>query len=399
MTRLVDRCKYEKVTQLVQPFAGFIAASEYGHRVVGPPRATLTAEQRALASDDPLSFRFVAGRKAGRPRDEAMAWIDDCVARGVLVPFGPGVVVYRQEKDDFTATGFLADLSLEAYEAGRVKRHERTIAKTQRRMAEYMRNTRIYGNPPVTSYRSQASLEQAIAAHTQSQPSFAFTTADGISHELWVVEAGAAEDLCGRVDSGLYITDGHHRLAAASLAASEEGRTGARIPAGVFSAGEFRLRSFARCIFDPDMNPSEAIRKLQVDLIVNEVDSAQATKPRDRFEYGARIGDRCFLLRVPEERIPEDHYESLNTNLLKELVLGPVFGIEDPRLDKRLKFVADLGDIGEAAESADAWFLPHPLQATDVIEVADSNRAMPAKSTWFSPKLPSGLVMRPIDDS
>jgi uncharacterized protein (DUF1015 family) len=388
----------ESVNSLLQPLVGFIADSEFAARVVGPPRATLTEEQKAAAGGDPLSFRYVAGRNAGRPGAEALAWLNDCSDHGVLVPIGPAAVIYRQEKGDFVATGLLGDLSLDAYEAGRVKRHEKTINRTQRKMTEYMRTTRIYGNPPVTAYRPDAAIEQATAVHTERRPDLAFATVDGISHTLWVVDGTAAEDLCRQFTSDLYITDGHHRLAAASLAASEEGRTNARIPAGVFSANEFDLRSFARCIFDPELDPAGAIVKLQEEFEVEEVDPDRA-KPGARFEFGAKVGDRYLLLRVPTEKIPEDHYDALNTNLLTELALRPVFGIENPRLDERLRFVADLGNIRETAANADAWFLPYPLRASDVIEVADSGRTMPAKSTWFAPKLPSGLLIRPIDPS
>lgn len=327
-----------------------------------------------------------------------MAWLDDCRRRGVLLPIGPAVVVYRQQRGDFVASGVIGDLSLEAYEAGRVKPHERTIARTQHKMAEYMETTRVYGNPPVTAFRPDPALEGAIAAHTEHRPATAFTTVDGISHRLWVVEGDGADDLCRRITSDLYITDGHHRLAAASKVASQEGRHRARIPAGLFSADEFRLRAFARCISDPELDPSRAIAELVAELQLEEVVPDQAA-PRTRFEFGARIGDRHFRILVPPDKISEDHYASLNTNLLLELVLRPVFGIEGPRVDKRLEFVADLGDVAEACSKADAWFLPFPLQATDVIRVAESGRTMPAKSTWFAPKLPSGLVIRPIDHS
>jgi uncharacterized protein (DUF1015 family) len=388
----------ETVSGLMQPFVGYIPDSRFGSRVVGPPRATLNAEHKAAASVDPLSFRYVAGRKAGRPSDEALAWIEQSRRHGVLVPIGPAVVVYQQETDDFVATGLIGDLSLEGYQAGRVKRHERTIAKTQHKMAKYMRDTGVYGNPPVTAYRPGPVPEQALAAHTERQPDSAFTTADGITHRLWVVEGSGAEELCQRIGSDLYITDGHHRLAAAALVASERDHLNARMPAGVFSAAEFRLRAFARCISDPSFDPAEAIKKLQEELEIVEVDPDRA-RPEARYQFGAKIGERHFRLEVPDEKIPNDHYASLNTNLLLELVLRPVFGIENPRTDKRVRFVADLGDGREAYAGSDAWFLPFPLQAADVIEVADAGQTMPAKSTWIAPKLPSGLVIRPIDQT
>ena len=386
------------VTDLLRPFVGYIPESGFGSRVVGPPRTTLTAQQKAAASGDHLSFRFAAGRKAGTPREKAVGWINRCVGDGVLRPVGPAVVVYRQDKNGFRATGVLGDLSLEAYLSGRVKPHEKTIAKTQRKMADYLRTTRVYGNPAVTAVPAVKAVDWVAAAaeHTAREPDSVFTTVDGISHRLWVVEGEAANTLCKKIDTDLYITDGHHRLASASLVAGEESCSAARIPAGVFASDQFRLRSFARRIDDPHLDQASVVNHLMAELEVEEV-TVDQTRPRSRFEFGARVGTGHFRIRIPDSRVPDDHYESLNTNLLSDLVLGPVFGIENPREDKRLKFVADLGNVAEACSDADAWFLPHPLQAADVIDVADSGRTMPAKSTWFAPKLPSGLVIRPID--
>ena len=384
------------VTELLKPLNGYIPTSKFGHRVVGPPSATLNADQKKEAAGDPLSFRYTAGRKAGCSTEDAISWISNLQSEAALLAIGHAVVVYRQEKGDFSATGVLGDLSVEAYELGRVKRHEKTIAKTQRKMAEYMATTRIFGNPAVTAFRPAAHVDEAIAIHTDPRPTSAFTTVDGINHMLWVVDGDAADELCGLFASDLYITDGHHRLAAAALVAEREGLVDARIPVGVFSAGEFRLRSFARTVTDPDLKVVEAIAKLGAEFEMDEV-AVSETSPRSRFELGAKIGDRYFRIKIPNQRIPDDHYSSLNTNLIQELVLGPVFGITNPRLDKRLRFVANLGDIRETCASADAWLLPFPLEVSDVMAVADSDRTMPAKSTWFAPKLPSGLLIRPID--
>lgn len=388
----------DPVTELLQPFVGYIPASDFGRRVVGPPSATLTDEQKEAAIGDALSFRQSAGRKAGCSSAEAENWLDGLLSDGALLETGPGVVVYRQEAGDFVAEGIIADVSLDAYKAGRVKRHEKTIAKTQGKMAEYMRTTRLFGNPTVTAFPPKSEVEEAIKSHTVREPTSTFTTVDAIKHHLWHVGGDAAYRLCRLIDTDLYITDGHHRLAAAALVASDEGRPDARIPVGVFSAGEFRLRSFARCITDTDFDATAVITALRTAFELEEVAMEEAF-PRSRYEFGAKIRDRYFRLRIPHDRIPADHYGSLNTNLIQDLVLGPVFGVTHPRLDKRLKFVANLGDIGESCAVSDAWFLPFPLEVSDVMAVANSDRTMPAKSTWFAPKLPSGLVIRPLDQS
>lgn len=383
---------------LLHPLIGSIPDSRFGARVVGPPTATLSVDQKDAASRDPLSFRHAAGRSARTPRDEAARWLAQCRSHGVLMPVGPAVIVYRQEEGDLIATGILGDLSLRAYAEGQVKPHEKTIVRTRRKMAEYMRSTRMYGNPAVTGHRLDAALKSALMEPTEREPDSAFRTVDGISHQLWVVDGDAADQLCRAIDGALYITDGHHRLAAAALIAEEEGRVEARIPVGVFSTEELRLRSFARCVIDPEFRTDRAIAQLRSENHVEEVGQDEA-RPGARLEFGAKIGDRYFRIRIPSERVSDDHYDSLDVNLLQELILGPVFGIDDPLRDKRLRFVADLSDTQQTGIEADAWLLPFPVTADDVMAVADSERAMPPKSTWYAPKLPSGLVIRPLDES
>lgn len=384
------------MNRLLAPFTGYVPASDFAHRVVGPPASMLTAEQREAARLDPFSFRHVAGRGAHSSHERARTWVGMCGEQGVLRSVDPAVLVYRVAMGKLTSTGLIADVSLAAYASGLIKRHEATIRRTEQKMAAYMRQTRIYGNPVALAYREHAALGAAIAAHAEREPDFSFTTADGAIHALWLVSGDEAEALCRSFNETLYITDGHHRLAAAALVAAEEGRVDARLPAGVFAAGELRLRSFARYVVDPALDAAALIDRLGSEHTLEEV-SELAARPRSRFDFGVKISDRSFRLRLDRDRVPDDPYESLDVKLLQDLVLSPILGISNPRRDLRLRFAPDLPDRSVEAEF-DAWFLPYPTSITDVMAVADAGRTMPPKSTWFAPKLPSGLVIRMLDN-
>jgi uncharacterized protein (DUF1015 family) len=234
-------------------------------------------------------------------------------------------------------------------------------------------------------------------AHARRTPDLSFTTMDGLRHELWSIEGDEAQRLCHEFDSVVYVTDGHHRLAAASLVAGEENRADAFIPAGLFAADELRLRSFARCVLHSPITAEEAIDRLSTDHHLVEVDAATA-RPSVRGEFGLGIAGRYFRLRLGSREIPDDPYDSLDVNLLQNLILGPVFGISDQTDNKRIHFVADLSETSHLGLDADVWFLPFPAAVEDVMAVADSGRVMPPKSTLFTPKLPAGLVIRPIDE-
>lgn len=381
---------------LIRPFTGFVPAPEFGHRIVGPPAPLLTPEQRRRAKLDPLSFRHAVGRGAGSSHAEAAQWLSSCEERSAVIPVGPVVIVYRQARDDLVATGIIADLLLEAYTSGHVKPHEATIAKTQEKMAKYMRKTRIYGNPVVVTHRPHAGVESFIASTTERPSDVSFVSADGFSHAMWFVEGERAEDLCRTFTETLYITDGHHRLAAASDVAQREAQPDAVVPVGLFATSELRLATFARCVVEPELDVVTAVDQLRRTHNLVEVSPVEA-RPTGRHEFGVRVGTHSYRLRVETSDVPEDVYASLDVNLLQDLVLGPLFGIDDPRTDRRLHFSPDLPSFREEHAGCTAWFLPFPVSVRDVMAIADAGLTMPPKSTRFGPKLPSGLVIRLLE--
>ena len=381
---------------LLKPLSGYVPASQFAARVVGPPTALLSAEQLDQAREDPFSFRFSVGRRARVAYPEAAEWLARIEAARAVRAFGPATIAYRQTDAEGSATGLIADVSLRAYGTGSLMRHEDTIPKTERKMAEYMRTTRLFGNPVALAHRPNSTIADAIAATTQRLPDESFETVDGVRHELWFMELELAEKLQQDFDGPLYVTDGHHRLAAALIIAEEGDFRTSRMPAGLFATNQLQVAAFARCVFDPSIDTVEIVDRLRTAHELEEVDPPQA-RPARRSEFGVRIRDRHFRMRIADAMVPTDPYEALDVNLLQNLILGPVFGINDPGSDKRLRFVADAPSAGVGALEADAWFLPTPASVEDVMNVADSGQIMPQKSTWFGPKLPSGLVIRTID--
>ena len=383
------------MTAVLQPFNGYIPDSGVAHRLVGPPVSMLSPDQREAAKVDPLSFRHVIGRGAGTSPEEAHEWLHTCVGEGALHPVGPAVFVYRLAKGDLVATGLVADASVAAYDAGLIKRHEQTIAATEERMCAHLRSVRISGNPVALAHRRDPGVDEAISMYADAVPDVSFVAADGYAHSLWAVTGDAAANLAGLIQDVLYITDGHHRLAAASRMAAEEG-IDLHIPCAVFAEDELRLRAFARCVVDPAADLDAAIERLQADHQLVEVSEVEA-RPTGRHEFGVKIAGRSFRLRVDRDLIPADVHGALDVNLLQNLVLGPVFGITDPTRDDRLHFLADRPS-GEDQIDCDAWFLPFPATVSQVMAVADAGLSMPPKSTWFAPKLPSGLVVSLLDE-
>ncbi|NNC42323.1 MAG: DUF1015 family protein, partial [Acidimicrobiia bacterium] len=246
------------------------------------------------------------------------------------------------------------------------------------------------------AYRENHIVSRAIAARVSSEADYSFDAADGSKHHMWKIEGDAAANICQQFRDELYITDGHHRLAAASHVAAKEGRLDPHLPAGLFSSGELHLRSFARCVVDPGINTREIIARIREDHVLEPI-SRLEIRPTERFEFGVELEGETYRLRIAPRLIPDDVYHSLDVNLLQDLILDPLFGITNPRNDPRLRFIADQPGAEEDQIPCQAWFLPYPASVADVMTVADSGLAMPPKSTLFTPKLPSGLVIRELD--
>ena len=384
------------MSSILRPFAGYLPEPEFAPRIVGPTEALLKNKVRANARLDPMSFRNVVGRGAASTRDAAKQWVEELVEQGALRRFGPAVLVHRLTKGEFIATGILADVSIAAYDSGVVKKHESTIAASQQKMAHYIRTTRIYGNPVALAHRPNVAVSAFLAEHVSEPPDSHFLASDGTTHELWVIEGDRAFEFCANYSSELYITDGHHRLAAASLVASEEERHDAYFPAALFSQHEWRLRSFLRCVTDPNIDETAVIERLRSEHQLEEVDEKDA-RPREPREFGMAIGDRFFLLQLQVRNLPTDPYELLDVNLLRAHILGPIFDvIADPN-DSRLSYVEDTPAKLKSARRSTIRFLPYPSSEADVMAIADEGLSMPPKSTWFAPKIPSGLVLRFLD--
>jgi uncharacterized protein (DUF1015 family) len=383
------------MTSLLRPFSGFIPSAEYAPRVVGPPSSMLSRDQKKASRNDELSFRHVVGRGASADRVEAKNWLRHCIDLGALQAVESALIVHRLERDDFTATGFLADVSVAAYDAGRIKRHEVTIPKTQRKMLEYMQSTRIFGNPVALAHRTYAEFATSLQGHSQHTADVTFQSVDGTQHSLWVVGGDEAQSMCDSFNDVLYITDGHHRLAAASALAEAEAWSSPHLPAALYAEAELTVGSFARAVDDGDVVASAVLVSLHERFDLVEVEDRIA-RPKCPHQMGVRIGGRSFLLTIPPALIPTKIYDRLDVNLLQDLVLEPLFGITNARTDERLRFVADTSDAHDV-DSCLAWFLPYPTSVPDVMLVADAGSAMPPKSTYFMPKVPSGLAIRPVD--
>lgn len=375
-----------------------------------------TAEARALAADNPLSFLRVSRPELELP-DDTNPYADEVYQRAaenfeklkhdapLIVEETPSLYVYRLQMGEHAQTGIAACCSIDDYDTDVIRKHERTRKDKEDDRTRHMVTIHAQTGPVFLTYRGTDEINQAVNATQAGEALFDFTAEDGVRHTIWRM----ADELTGQVSKAfdkvplLYIADGHHRAASASRARAElkaqnPNHTGEEeynyFLTVLFPADQLQILPYNRTVKDLNgLSEGQFLDTLQKEFVVIE---PGYNKPENKGEICMYVGSRWLTLK-PERSPTDDPIGSLDVSVLQERLLGPVLGIADIRTDKRIDFVG--GIRGTAAlekavnegQAAVAFSL-YPVSLDELIKVSDENEIMPPKSTWFEPKLRDGLL-------
>ncbi len=382
-------------------------------------------EARALARGNPLSFLHVC--KPEIDLDPAVPVHDDrvyargrenlrrLVAEGVLVRDPrPCLYVYRQRMGDHVQHGLVGLCSAREYEAGLIRRHEHTRRDKEDDRTRHVAEANAQAEPVFLAHRARPDLDALVAAAVARPAACDFVADDGIGHALWVVDDAATVTDLVRAFAAvpcLYVADGHHRTAAAVRHAqamrARHPRTGDGAPfetfmAVVFPHDQLRILDYNRVVRDLNGLDEPAF----LARVAERFDVAPAATPRPAAPrtFGLFLGGRWRRLTARPGTFPaDDPVRGLDVAILQDNLLAPVLGIADPRTDQRLDFVGGIRGTDELERRCrGGWaaaFALHPTSLDQLMRVADAGEVMPPKSTWFEPKLRSGLTVRLLDDA
>jgi uncharacterized protein (DUF1015 family) len=413
---------------IVKPFRGLRPREDLSSRIPSYPYDVVTsAEAREIAGNDPYSFLHVV-----RPEIDLDPEIDPyddrvyvqaarnfagMIERGWLVrDEAEAFYVYRLTLDGKSQTGIVGAASVRDYEEGRIKRHERT--RPEKESDRVRLNDAISAHPGIVfqAYHSLPEINAVVSGIVAREPQVRFTAPDGIEHELWVVADPAVvsriEALFRHVRVA-YIADGHHRAAAAARVSAERiARAGAEVPedaavrfflAGFFPADQLRILEYNRVA--RDLNGLEA-----EDLVARIREAGfhvkagfRAKRPTTPETFGMYVAGAWYQLAPQPHLVPrEDPVGRLDVQILTDRILQPILGIGDLRTDRRIDFVGGIRGVAELERLVDSGqqavaFALYPTRMADVMSVADAGLVLPPKSTWFEPKLRSGMVVQRID--
>ena len=412
---------------LIQPFRALRPAPGRASEILAPPYDVLTsAEARARAKGKPWSFLHISKPEIdldpatdpydGAVYDKAAENLARMVAAGVVIRDAkPCYYVYRLSGRDprdsgrmLEQTGLACVASLADYASNRIRKHEHTTPLKEDDRVRQIEAVNAQTGPVMMGYPAAPAIDAMVTRAAARAAEVDVTADGGVRHQLWVIDDDAEiAKLTRAVDAlpALYIADGHHRSAAAARVAQARGasaHSSRYFLSVIFPHHEMTILDYNRVLRDLNGRSADALlAELRKSFAV--APSERAVRPAATGEYGMYLAGRWYRLTIRPELVPKDDpIGRLPITLLSRHVIEPIFGVSDPRTDKRIDFVGGGRGLGElerrvaSGEMAVAFAL-YPTQMADLMAVADRGGIMPPKSTWFEPKLADGMVNHVLD--
>jgi len=405
----------------IRPFKGLRPGQKYAEKVAAPPYDVLNSEEaRELAKDDPYSFLHVSKPEIDLPVDidcydervyeKGVENLKKLMAEKVLIQDEePCFYIYRQVMGDHEQSGIVAAASVENYNNGIIKIHEHTREDKEQDRAKHVDMLSANTGPVFLTYHAKKSIDALVEKIQKNAPLYDFTSSDGIKHTVWKVDD---KDVIKKIihEFGaldyLYVSDGHHRSAAASRVQKirkeqNPDHTGNEeynyFLTVIFPDDQMYIMDYNRVVKDLNgLSDDEFLKKISEKFEIEK--QPVQYKPEIKHTFGMYIDGVWYKLTAkPGIFDKDDPVESLDVSILHKNIMEPLFGILNPRKDKRIDFVGGIRGLGELEKLVNSGkfkvaFAFYPTSIDDLMKVADSDNVMPPKSTWFEPKLRSGLI-------
>ncbi len=407
----------------VRPFRALRPRPDLVARVAAPPYDVINSEEaREMADGNDVSFLHINKPEIDLPPDvslyddrvyaKGVANLRRFIAEGVFVREAePRFYIYQQRMGDHVQAGVVGAASCQEYADGLIKRHEFTRKDKEDDRTRHTHELNANAGPVFLTYRKRAEIDAIVDGIRKGEPLYDMVTDDGIGHTVWTVGADetAALQQAVRAVPALYVADGHHRAASAARVGLERKAGNPRhrgdepynyFLAVLFPHDQLRIMDYNRVVRD--------LNGLTLESFLAAVGKTFAVTPTAEprpdavHRFGMFLGGRWYRLEAKPGTFPAgDPVRSLDAAILQENLLAPVLGIADPRTDTRVDFVGGIRGLGELEKRvAGGWaaaFALFPVSLDQLMAVADAGLVMPPKSTWFEPKLRSGLLVRTLD--
>ncbi len=413
----------------VRPFRGYRPTPELCKMVAALPYDVMTSEEaREIAKDNPYSFLHVDKAEIDLPEgtdlysDEVYAKaaenLNNMIDNGVYIQDDkPVFYIYRLTMKGRSQTGLVACTSIDEYIEGKIKKHELTRADKEEDRVRHVDTCNANTGPIFLTYRAESEIDDIIDTwKNEHSPIYDFVSWDNVEHTVWLIDEDAVINRLSMVFvkvSSLYIADGHHRNASAVRVGLER-RKKAAVPdenaeynfylSVIFPDSQLYIMDYNRVVKDLNgRSADEFIAEISKKFDIEQYMGEGCYKPDRMHTFGMYLEGKWYILKAKKEIIHEkDPVDCLDVSILQHELLSPILNIGDPRTDSRIDFVGGIRGLKALVKRVDSGnmkvaFSMYPTTMGQLMDIADKGKIMPPKSTWFEPKLRSGIFIHKLD--
>ena len=409
---------------IIRSFCAVRPAEKKDHLIAALPYDVMNSDEaREMVKDNPLSFLHVDKSEIDLPREtdlydekvyvKAKENLYGLIENHHLLKDGkPALYLYQQIMNGRAQTGLVCCASVEEYEKDIIKKHEHTRAEKEADRIKHVDTTNAQTGPIFLTYRSQNAITNKMNDILTGTPIYDFTAEDDVRHIAWMIEK--EDDINFFVDNFktipyLYIADGHHRCASAVRVGQRRreanpNHTGQEeynyFLAVIFPDNQLAIMDYNRVVKDLNgLSKEDFFKKVEDKFEIHEFSKEKPYHPESLHTFGMYIDHVWYKLTAKNGSFPSaDPVHSLDVSILQENLLNPILGIGDPRTEKRIDFVGGIRGLEELSKRVDSGkevvaFSMFATSIDQLMNIADAGEVMPPKSTWFEPKLRSGLFV------
>ena len=398
---------------IIKPFRGIRPPQDLVERVASRPYDVLNSDEaRAEAEGNEMSLYHIIRPEIDFPvgTDEHEEKVYLKAAENFLRFRNNGWLVqdpkenyyiYAQTMGGKTQYGLVVCAAVEDYMSGVIKKHELTRRDKEEDRMKHVRVNNANIEPVFFAYPSKDEINKIVAKYTAKEPVYSFVAPlDGFGHEFWIIDEESdikrITELFAEMPA-LYIADGHHRSAAAALVGDEKRKQNPN-----HTGNELTIIDYNRVVKDLNgLTKEELLKKLEKNFIVEDK-GTEIYKPQALHNFSLYLGDHWYSLTAkPGTYDDHDPIGVLDVTISSNLILDEILGMKDLRADKRIDFVGGIRGLGELKKRVDSGEMKfalalYPVSMKQLIDIADSGNIMPPKTTWFEPKLRSGLIIHEL---
>jgi len=408
----------------IKSFRGYLPPVEMAKKVSSPPYDVLSSiEAREMAQNNSDSFLRIIKPEidyslGDAPSGETLHHhaaenLDAFIKSGKLrQDENPCFYIYQISMVQHIQTGIIAEVSVEEYNQDLIKKHELTRPDKENDRTRHIEITNANTGPVLLTFRNDGEFQKHIADILNHETDITFQADDGTVHSLWKITlSGILDSLRSYFESipALYIADGHHRAASASQVQKirQDNNPHHRgdesynyFLSVIFPHDEMQILGYNRLVKDlVGLSEDQFLELIKTRFMLAQLPNLQ--KPAGRHAFSMYLNGNWYQLIAKDKIISNDSVTGLDASILQDHLLAPILKIDDPRTNKRIKFVGGARGLEELERrcslDAKVAFALHPVPIDELLAVADADKVMPPKSTWFEPKLRSGLVVRVLD--